>query len=102
MQSTAMSARDFDGTLAAALAAPHPDEEKREMLLSLGLPGTVLGAIALGIGLKAAGGDVSAAKFIRDICREGQGGEEETDLTPFSEQELRALLRNFEEDTHDT
>ena len=91
----------MDKSFAAVLAAPHPEEEKRRTLAALSLPPTILSAIALGIALKAAGGDVSAANFIREVTG-GNAAEETTDLTPYTEEELRALLDHLQEDTHDT
>ena len=91
----------FDESIRTVLAAGHPEEEKRELLSALGLAPTILSAVTLGIALKAAAGDVSAAKFLRDICVSGEGREDAT-LAPFTEEELRALLQSLEEDTHDT
>ena len=89
----------FDRSFAAVLNATHPDGEKRELLSSLGLAPTILSAVALGIALKAAGGDVSAAKFLRDTCCEDRAGAEDLDLTPYTDEELRAILNTLEEET---
>lgn len=89
----------FEDCFAAVLAAEHPDGEKREMLASLSLPTTILAAVALGVALKAAGGDVSAAKFLREVLGGAAGGGEDTDLAPYTEEELRALIRHLQEDT---
>lgn len=92
----------FDESVALALSAQHPDEEKRKLLASLGLPTTILSAIALGVALKAAGGDVSAAKFLRDAGCSEREADEDTNLAPYTDEELRALLKTFEEERYDT
>ena len=92
----------FDTAFASVLCAHHPDGEKRELLSSLGLPPTILSAVALAIALKAAGGDVSAAKFLRDTCGEDTAPCEDTNLAPYTDEELRVLLNTFKEETHDT
>lgn len=91
----------FEDCFAAVLAADHPDSEKRETLASLGLPSTILAAVALGVALKAAGGDVSAAKFLREVSNGGKAAPD-TDLAPYTDEELRTLIRCLQEDTHDT
>lgn len=102
MKMESITSESFDLCFGAVLRADHPDSEKREMLTSLGLPTTVLSAIALGIALKAAGGDVSAAKFLRETCTADTAQTEDTDLAPYTDEELRILLKTFEEETHDT
>lgn len=97
-----VTSESFDQSFGAVLRADHPDGEKRELLRSLGLSTTVLSAIALGIALKAAGGDVSAAKFLRETCTADTAQTEDTDLAPYTDEELRLLLSAFEEETHDT
>ena len=102
MKMESVTSEFFDQSFGAVLRADHPDSEKREMLASLGLAPTILSAIALGIALKAAGGDVSAAKFLRDTCGEDTAPHEDTNLAPYTDEELRLLLNAFEEETHDT
>ena len=101
MEQRDSKAWNFEDSVTAVLATPHPDSEKRETLTSLGLPSTILSAIALGIALKAAGGDVSAAKFLREVCAGGTTAAG-TDLAPYSDEELRALIHHLQEEQHDT
>lgn len=85
------------------LSAETPDEEARQTLDGLGLAPTVLNAIHLGMSEKAAKGDPSAAKYLRDLA-EG-GGREETEaaedadplpgLSALSDRELRRLAARF-------
>lgn len=102
MKKDGVTTECFDTCFGAVLRADHPDGEKREMLASLGLAPTILSAIALGIAMKAAGGDVSAAKFLRDTCAEEGIKCEDTNLAPYTDEELRLLLSAFEEETNDT
>jgi len=83
------------------LNAETPDEEARQTLDGLGLAPTVLNAIHLGMSEKAAKGDPSAAKYLRDLA-EGGGEEEEAelpaDLSALSDRELRRLAARFRSD----
>lgn len=99
MKKDSVTREHFDTAFASVLRANHPDEEKRELLASLGLSTTILSAVALAIAMKAALGDVSAAKFLRDICGEDGTPREDTDLAPYTDEELRILLRTFEKET---
>lgn len=102
MDQGAVTATLFDETIGAALRAEHPDGEKREQLAALGLPTTLLSAVALALTLKAAGGDVSAAKFLRDTCAAHSAPHEDWDLAPYTDEELRKLITTLQEDNHDT
>jgi len=84
------------------LSAETPDEEARQRLDGLGLAPTVLNAIHLGMSEKAAKGDPSAAKYLRDLA-EGGGEEEDAaelpaDLSALSDRELRRLAARFRSD----
>lgn len=97
-----MTSESFDAAFGAVLGADHPDGEKRELLRSLGLAPTILSAVALAIAMKAAAGDVSAAKFLRDTCGEDTAPHEDTNLAPYTDEELRILLNAIQEESHDT
>lgn len=96
---SAVTTACFDQCFSAVLRASHPDVEKRELLSSLGLSPTILSAVALAIALKAAGGDVSAAKFLRDTCTADGTPHEDTNLTHYTDEELRRLLNTLQEET---
>ena len=102
MQDGTVTTALFDESIHAALRAEHPDEEKRAQLRELGLPTTLLSAVALALTLKAAAGDVSAAKFIKDACGEKSTDSSGPDLSTLTDEDLRAVIRHFEEEIHDT
>ncbi len=87
------------------LRAPTPDEEKRERLTALGLEPTALNAILLGMSDKAARGDPSAARYLRDAAQGAQGTDAEPspralppDLTALTDAQLRALALEMGDD----
>lgn len=66
----------------------------RELLRTLGAEETMLNAIHLAICLKALGGDVQAAKYLRDTAEEAketEGEELAEDFTLLTDRQLRAL-----------
>lgn len=87
--------RDFRGSVRALLACQIPDEGLRERLDELGLDGTVLNAIHNGVFEKALRGDVSAARYLRDLAEEERTQDREpvkgADLSRLSDEELRRL-----------
>lgn len=86
--------RDFRASVRALLACQIPDEELRQRLDALGLDTTVLNAIHNGVFEKALRGDVSAARYLRDLAEEeGEKKEPSThlDLSRLSDLELRRL-----------
>ena len=56
---------------------PWDDEDANELLTALGMKRTGSALVALGVFLKAAKGDTSAAKFIKEL--EGEEGEAEAE-----------------------
>ncbi len=91
----------FPESVRAILAARTPDGEAEEALRALGLEPTVLNAIHWGMSGKAARGDTSAAKYLRDaVEREGEEDAPEPEwpeLSTLSDRELRALAARLEE-----
>ncbi len=90
----------FPESVRAILAARTPDGEAEEALRALGLEPTVLNAIHWGMSGKAARGDTSAAKYLRDAV---EGDDEEDtpepawpELSTLSDRELRALAARLE------
>ncbi len=90
----------FPESVRAILAARTPDGEAEEALRALGLEPTVLNAIHWGMSGKAARGDTSAAKYLRDAVE--MGDEEDApepawpELSALSDRELRALAARLE------
>ncbi len=90
----------FPESVRAILAARTPDGEAEEALRALGLEPTVLNAIHWGMSGKAARGDTSAAKYLRDAVE--RESEEDTpepawpELATLSDRELRALAARLE------
>lgn len=87
------------------LRAPTNDGEKRERLVELGLEPTALNAILLGMSDKAARGDPSAARYLRDAAQAAQGPDEgrtprslPPDLTALTDEQLRALALEMGDD----
>jgi len=104
----AKQSQDLDGALYESvygiLSCEVPDEEKHRQLEELGITPTMLNAIHLAMGKKAAGGDVQAAKYLRDIAQETGTSETDNsamekfgDLTALSDQKLRELAAKWEE-----
>lgn len=88
----------FPESVRAILTAETPDEDARETLRTLGLPPTVLNAIHLAMSGKAAKGDPSAAKYLRDTVAEQQADEDDEppvlaglDFSEMSDSELKEL-----------
>lgn len=103
----AKQSQGADGALyesvCSILACEIPDEEKRAQMQTLGVSPTMLNAIHLAMGKKAAGGDVQAAKYLRDVVQEqGQdtSGEEGTlkfsELSTLTDQQLREMAAKWE------
>lgn len=107
--------RDAPGQLPRAresveviLRAPTNDEEKRERLVALGLEPTALNAILMGLSDKAAKGDPSAARYLRDAAQAAQEPDAERppgaqrtlppDLTALTDEQLRALALEMGDD----
>ena len=95
----------FYESIHAVLKLPVPDKEKQTQLKNLGVPNTLLNAIHLEIGEKAAAGDVQAAKYLRDTamtqpCSTGDGaGVEGIDLSTLTDAELRAMAAQLAEES---
>ena len=76
------------------LAGVVQDENMRELLRTLGVEETMLNAIHLAICLKALGGDVQAAKYLRDTAEEAETEEADglpDDFAILTDRQLRAL-----------
>lgn len=87
----------FYESISAVLASKVSDKEKRAHLKKLGVENTLLNAIHLELGEKAALGDVQAAKYLRDTamtkpCGQRAAAEPEGfDLSGLTDDELRAI-----------
>ena len=88
----------FYASICKVLESPVSDKEKRLRLKKLGVENTLLNAIHLTLGEKAAAGDVQAAKYLRDTALSqpcGKDGETafspEMDLSGLTDDELRAI-----------
>lgn len=88
----------FYESIRAVLELPVSDKEKRAHLKKAGVENTLLNAIHLELGEKAASGDVQAAKYLRDTamtkpCGETESGEipQGLDLSALTDDELRAI-----------
>ena len=84
----------FGDSVREILAGAVQDETWKELLRALGAEETMLNAIHLSICLKALGGDVQAAKYLRDTAEETGTEEAELLLEDFSilsDRQLRAL-----------
>lgn len=87
----------FPGSARAILAAPTPDEDAKATLEGWGLAPTVLNAIHLGMSAKAARGDPSAAKYLREVAVEETQEEEnpaQPDFSALDDRALRRLIRH--------
>ena len=97
-----MEATDFRKSVRLILAGAAQDEELCELLTALGVEKTMLNAVHLAICLKAMKGDVSAAKYLREIAEgeedSGENGFEMPDLTVLSDRELRTMAAKLPED----
>ena len=72
--------RAFRESVRAILACEVPDEELRDKLGKLGLDTTVLNAIHAAVFEKAVRGDVTAARYLRDMAEESE--QERMERTP--------------------
>ena len=94
----------FYESISAVLKLPVSDKEKQKQLEELGVPNTLLNAIHLEIGEKAAAGDVQAAKYLRDTvmtqpCPTGEGtGAEGLDFSALTDAQLRAIAAQVAEE----
>lgn len=90
--------------LRALLPRQVEDPKMARSLEELGLEPTYAGAMALSVLKKGSGGDVTAARYIRDTL--GEKGEEErppvpsakVDLSRYSDEELMAMAAALEEE----
>ena len=95
----------FYESINAVLKLPVCDEDKKTQLEKLGVENTLLNAIHLQLGEKAADGDVQAAKYLRDTAMTQPCGKEKTqdvetmDLSGLTDDELRLMAAGAEGDT---
>lgn len=82
--------------LRTMLVQPVEAEELRQTLESMGLEATYANAIQYQWVKKAAGGDLSAAKFLREMMATETEASDLPDLRSLSTAELRQLLRRGE------
>ncbi len=89
----------FGESVREILAGAVQDEKWRELLRALGAEETMLNAIHLALCLKALGGDVQAAKYLRDTAEEGnENGDADTalpDLSALTDRQLRVLAARW-------
>lgn len=88
----------FYESIRAVLEVPVSDKERKARLKKLGVENTLLNAIHLELGEKAASGDVQAAKYLRDTAMaklpekdSAAAGAEGMDLSGLTDEELRAI-----------
>lgn len=87
----------FYESINAVLKLPVSDKERQTQLEQLGVENTLLNAIHLELGEKAASGDVQAAKYLRDTamaqpCEKDAVVElEGLDLSTLTDDELRRI-----------
>ena len=86
----------FYESIRAVLKLPVSDRERQNQLEQLGVENTLLNAIHLELGEKAAAGDVQAAKYLRDTVMTKQCGQntaeaEGFDLSALTDEELRRI-----------
>ena len=88
----------FYESVRAVLESSVSDKERRALLKKAHVDNTLLNAIHLKMGEKAADGDVQAAKYLRETamtkpCGETDSGEipEGLDLSALTDDELRAI-----------
>lgn len=96
----------FYTSIRAVLELPVSDKERRAHLKKLGVENTLLNAIHLELGEKAASGDVQAAKYLRDTALAQSCDKENTavqlaelDLSELSDDALRAIAAQVAEET---
>ena len=85
----------FYESVRAVLERPVSDKEERARLKKLGVENTLLNAIHLALGEKAASGDLQAAKYLREVAMTSPGGKAENgggmDLSALTDDELRTI-----------
>lgn len=86
----------FYESICAVLELPVSDKERKARLKKLGVENTLLNAIHLELGEKAASGDVQAAKYLRDTALTKPTGKDETemeglDLSALTDAQLKNL-----------
>ena len=86
----------FYESIRKVLKLPVSDRERQTQLEKLGVENTLLNAIHLELGEKAAAGDVQAAKYLRDTamvkpCAQDAGEAEDFDLSALTDEELRRI-----------
>ena len=94
----------FYESIREVLKLPVSDKEKQTQLEQLGVANTLLNAIHLQLGEKAAAGDVQAAKYLRDTAMAQPCGKENPseieglDFSTLTDKELKAIAaRGMEE-----
>lgn len=88
----------FYESVRAVLGSAVSDKERRALLKKAHVDNTLLNAINLKMGEKAADGDVQAAKYLRETamtkpCAETEGAQcpEGFDLSALTDEELRSI-----------
>lgn len=86
----------FYESIRTVLKLPVSDGERQAQLEKLGVANTLLNAIHLELGEKAAAGDVQAAKYLRDTamaqpCGKDAAEVEGLDLSTLTDDELRTI-----------
>ena len=89
----------FYESVRKVLESEISDEERRERLKNAHVENTLLNAIHLTLGEKAAAGDVQAAKYLRDTALAQPCGKDDAsayppglDLSGLTDDELRAII----------
>lgn len=95
----------FYESIRAVLEVPVSDKERKARLKKLGVENTLLNAIHLELGEKAASGDVQAAKYLRDTAMAKLPEKDITaadaegmDLSGLTDEELRAIAARAVQD----
>lgn len=86
----------FYESICAVLELPVSDKERKARLKKLGVENTLLNAIHLELGEKAASGDVQAAKYLRDTamakpCTKDEAQTEGLDFSELTDAQLRSI-----------
>lgn len=86
----------FYESIRTVLKLPVSDRERQTQLEQMGVENTLLNAIHLELGEKAAAGDVQAAKYLRDTamtkpCGQTTAETEGLDFSALTDDELRMI-----------